>query len=345
MSTAIPRWVVVDDMNTDIQYSGPWFQDASGSQDSIGNFGPAYQSTLHGTKANASLAYAFSGTKVRVYGSNNLRNDSGVLDPVWECFVDKISIGATAPFQFAENNWVFCEQDALVDGPHVLTVNATVLKAQTFWVDQIQYVPSTSMALDQQAILIDSLDPQLELAYGQGWGALGGTANMTTQTGSLFNFDFTGISLSWYGFIPTELSHNATSGTYAVDGQTPVTFLLKGLPATSTTIYNQKFFQTPQLTAGQHKLVVTYQGSTQTTPLTLDYLVVQNGSIPSTGISSSTGVSSSAGPSATLGASNGSNIGKNSNNIGAIVGGIVGGLAIILLAILGYLYLRRRSKQ
>jgi len=59
------RLVVVDDTDPNINYIGPsWVQDTSGSQDTIGNFGPAYRSTLHGTKSSASLSYAFNGKLV-----------------------------------------------------------------------------------------------------------------------------------------------------------------------------------------------------------------------------------------------------------------------------------------
>lgn len=135
-----------------------------------------------------------SGTQVTVVGSNNILNNSGVLDPTWECFIDDISIGATTPFPFPENNWVFCDHASLLDGPHILTVNATILKNQTFWFDDIQYVPSASVPLDQATIGIDNLDKQLlESAYGTGWVALGNTANMTTVAGSIFTFNFTGM--------------------------------------------------------------------------------------------------------------------------------------------------------
>jgi hypothetical protein len=50
----------VDDVDSQIQYTGPWFPD-QGSQDSVGNFGPPYQSTMHGTISNASLSFAFHG--------------------------------------------------------------------------------------------------------------------------------------------------------------------------------------------------------------------------------------------------------------------------------------------
>ena len=115
-------------------------------------------------------------------------------------------------------------------------------------------------------------------------------------------------------------------------------FLLKGLPPNTTTIYNQKFFETSKMPAGQHKLVVTYLGNSQTTPLTLDYLVIQNGTITN----STTSGGSSGGSS---GDSNAGDIANKSNNIGAIVGGIVGGVVLIALAIFAFLYIRRRDKR
>ena len=114
-----------------------------------------------------------------------------MLDPTWECFVDNISIGASDPFPYAENNWEFCHQDTLVDGAHILTVNATVSKNQTFWIDNIQYVPSASVSLDHKAIVVDHLDPEMQ--YGAGWQSLGATANMTTAPGSVFLFNFIGM--------------------------------------------------------------------------------------------------------------------------------------------------------
>jgi len=110
-----------------------------------------------------------------------------------------------------------------------------------------------------------------------------------------------------------------------------VNFLLKGLQPNTATTYNQKFFETPKLSAGQHKLVVTYLGNSQTTPLTLDYLIVQNGTATN---------STSAG-----GSSGGANTGNKSSNIGPIVGGVVGGVVLITLAIIAFLYIRRRDRR
>ncbi|KAF4614875.1 hypothetical protein D9613_002561 [Agrocybe pediades] len=329
------RLIVVDDTDSAINYVGPWFQDNSGSQDHNGNYGPTYLSTLHGTTSSASLSYAFNGSQIKVWGTTNLRNDSGVLDPQWECFIDKISIGATAPFSAPENNWLLCEHDQLVDGPHVLTVNATVAKQQTFWFDQIQYIPSTDVPLQDKAVLVDNLDAALQFSHG--WAALGGTANLTLVPNASLTFEFVGVSMAWYGFIPVELPKASTTGEYSIDGGDPVSFLLKGLASDATTTeYNQKFFETATLPAGSHKIVVTYLGGAQFTPLTLDYLVVQNATS-----SSSTSSSSSSGQQPTSGSNTSSK--SNKTDAGAIAGGVVGGLVFLALAgLLAFFLLRRR---
>jgi hypothetical protein len=60
------RWVVVDDVDPAINYTGPWFKSPDqGSPDanSVGKrFGPAYRNSLHGTEKNASLSFAFNGS-------------------------------------------------------------------------------------------------------------------------------------------------------------------------------------------------------------------------------------------------------------------------------------------
>jgi len=60
MSSLEPRWIVVDDTDPAIEYVGPWFQD-TGSQDTVGSFGPAYLNSLHGTNQLASLSFSFNG--------------------------------------------------------------------------------------------------------------------------------------------------------------------------------------------------------------------------------------------------------------------------------------------
>jgi hypothetical protein len=59
MSTNAPRSIIIDNVDPSIQYIGPWSLDQG--SDSVGNFGPPYQSTLHSVQANASFSFAFNG--------------------------------------------------------------------------------------------------------------------------------------------------------------------------------------------------------------------------------------------------------------------------------------------
>ena len=60
MSTTV-RWISVDDTDPDIGYVGnSWFPDV-GSLDSIGNNGPPFLSTLHGTNSSASFTFNYTG--------------------------------------------------------------------------------------------------------------------------------------------------------------------------------------------------------------------------------------------------------------------------------------------
>ncbi|KAF9563380.1 hypothetical protein CPC08DRAFT_760934 [Agrocybe pediades] len=286
------RWVVVDDADPAIKYAGLWFEDF-GSLDSKGNFGPVYDGTLHGTNSSASLEYSFNGTQVTIYGTNNHLDTSGVLDPAWECFIDGISIGSANLVVTVENNWVLCEQDDLHDGAHMLSVNATT-KRQTFWFDSIRYRPSPTMSLESATVLVDNSDVGLQNSYSADWMPLFDIANMTNSAYATFSFNFTGISLAWYGLIPIDSAHPFqydTTGVYVLDGGTPTTFVLQRLRSDTVTQYNQKFFETPPLLPGPHNIVVTYLGNSATTPLTLDYLIIHNGTMPSRSSTASVDVS------------------------------------------------------
>ena len=123
-----------------------------------------------------------------------------------------------------------------------------------------------------------------------------------------------GISLTWLGYYNKSDTLLSTMATYSIDGQTPTSFSLHGVAGY---LLNQIIFQTPQLSSGSHKLDIAYQGNSQSTPLTLTALLVQSGNAAT----------------------------HNSINLGPIIGGVVGGLALLILAIFGCLFLRRRRKK
>ncbi|KAF8956126.1 hypothetical protein BDZ97DRAFT_205531 [Flammula alnicola] len=270
------RWVVVDDADSGIFYNGAWFADR-GTLDNLGNFGAPYLSTLHGTNSTASLTYAFTGTRVLITGTNQFVNPTGVS---WQCSVDN-QIFPSVPNSVPVNNLLLCEKDGLADGPHVITVNATVSNQETFWFDYVKYLPSPSVSLAQAAISIDSTDSGLQ--FDPGWKQFS-PGFETTQTSSKLSFNFTGVSLIYYGFYDPSLPFDASShtATYAIDGQTPIPFdaiiNASSLTTKPTGVrYNQVLFETAKLPAGPHTLEVEYLGTNATTPLTFEFLVVQNG--------------------------------------------------------------------
>ncbi|KAG6826442.1 hypothetical protein H0H92_015769 [Tricholoma furcatifolium] len=314
------RQVVVDDSDSQLQYSGQgWFAD-QGSEDNVGNYGPTYENTLHGTKENG------DSSSITVWGTTALiKIDNGTTwDPSWECFVDNVSIGSTAPFQYPENNWVLCGSSSFSDGQHTLTLKVST-SGNTFWFDYITYVPSPSVSLQSAVIMVQNTDP--DVIYGSGWGALAGFANETSTVGSQVKFNFIGTGFAWYGFIPNEYPHNEAQASYSIDGGSSTTFTLNGLPsANSVTLYNQLFFTTPSLSAGSHSITVTYNGGAgSATPFTLDYILLNNVSIPSTSASGASGAGSTAvGGSATGTTSVGGS--KPGTSVGATVSGAtVGG--------------------
>ncbi|KAF5344753.1 hypothetical protein D9756_011073 [Leucocoprinus leucothites] len=332
------RWVVIDDADPGLDYSGTWFSDTTGSQDNVGNFGPPYLDTLHGIRADGSVSLQFNGTAVQVWGTNDVVNFDTNPDPTLQCFIDGTSIGRDTPFQFGENNWKLCGTSGLPDGSHTLQIQVKVQSSsQTFWLDQIRYIPSPTLPLDNKTILIENDDPAIQ--FDAQWRSLGGTANLTNEQGSVAQVTFVGTSISWYAFIPTEFAHNASQGSWSMDGGEENMFLLKGLPTDSkTTIYNQKYFTTPDFPAGPHSLAVTFHGSGQTTPLCLDYLYVKNGSFPAT--------HSSTPDAANTGTSNSDNGGASGGTpVGAIVGGVIGGLAFLLCLAAALLFFKRRRQK
>jgi hypothetical protein len=89
-----------------------------------------------------------------------------------------------------------------------------------------------------------------------------------------------GVSFTWYGFYEARFPFAVSTASYAIDGAAPVDFTLNGVTAQQTSVqYSQVFFTTETLSPGNHKVVVTYNGNANTTPLGLQVVIVQNGTI------------------------------------------------------------------
>ena len=121
-----------------------------------------------------------------------------------------------------------------------------------------------------------------------------------------------------------------------INGSEPIPFTIPELdPAINTSLSNQKFFETEYLPLGTHRLFVSYRSNgRRSTPLTLDYLLVQNATGPGRGMGtgSANGTSSEGGSSKTT-------------PVGLIVGLVCGVLGLLLIVGLGTVFYRRRKAE
>jgi hypothetical protein len=89
-----------------------------------------------------------------------------------------------------------------------------------------------------------------------------------------------GVSFKWYGFYDARFPFAVSTASYSIDGAAPVNFTLNGVTAQQTSVqYSQVFFTTDTLSPGNHKVEVTYNGNANTTPLSVEVIIVQNGTI------------------------------------------------------------------
>nr|GAT60394.1 predicted protein [Mycena chlorophos] len=328
----VVRQRIVDDADPSIQYgSQGWFM-ADPTTLTGGNFGPIYNGTTHATKSNATLSYAFSGTSMSVYGTIAIVNNTGVVDPTWSCLVDGVAM-STSTFAFFENHWLLCSQDTLAVGSHVLDVQVHS-SGTPFYVDFLEYTPLANDTFESAVLLYESTDEAV--SFSSGWTDLGGE-NATQSAGASVALNFHGTSVTMRGYVPSQLAHNATWATYAIDDGAPVNFTLNGLRDNATE-YNVVFFTTPELESADHNLVVTYGGSTAHTPLVLgDFLVTNTSSSASSSSSSSTPA-----PTPSVAASASSHKGRP---VGAIAGGVAGGILLLLAVFLVLCFRRRRGRR
>ncbi|KAF5345412.1 hypothetical protein D9756_010996 [Leucocoprinus leucothites] len=168
------RWVVIDDTDPDLDYNGTWFPATTGRQDNVGNFGPPYLDTLRGITTDGSVSFQFNGTAIEVRGTNDVVNFDMNPDPTLECFVDGTSLGRETSSEFAENNPRLCGTSGLLDGSHTLQIQVRMQSpSRTFWLDQIRYIPSPTLPLDNKTILIENDDPAIQLdAQWRSWAGL-----------------------------------------------------------------------------------------------------------------------------------------------------------------------------
>ncbi|KDR69472.1 hypothetical protein GALMADRAFT_145510 [Galerina marginata CBS 339.88] len=135
-----------------------------------------------------------------------------------------------------------------------------------------------------------------------------------------------------------------TGPSYSIDGAPPVSFLLPGALGPVTQL-NQIIFQIGKLPPGQHHLKVT---NSPTTPLTLQYLVIENATIPNPAPINGTGVKPlgqpiTSPPSNPVSHSNSTP--KSKFPIAAVTGAVVSGIIIMTALVIVIIILKRRARK
>ncbi|KAH9484869.1 hypothetical protein JR316_0001771 [Psilocybe cubensis] len=345
-----PPIIVVDDTDTNlITYTGSWASTNTTEFDLLGHSGRPFEGTLHRTSSNASLTFTFNGTFVAFYGT---LNESSPLPtpgvPSVQCIILLKNIFITTGFSEVGNNQQFCILDRpLDDEEHTIIVNIIYpinndhnSYPHSFWFDMIQYRALTPTQVNNSRALIPPPDPRMR--FGPGWTPsfngpiqFNSGGNRTNVKNSTFTMQFIGTSLSWFGYMDQSITTEATTASYAIDDETPTIFNINASnPALKILDTNVLFFQTPKFAYGHHTLTVIYNGDVEdnSTPLTLNYVVIQNSSSSST-------VPSLDSPSTSSTSPNSSNSRKD---LAPIIGGTLGSLAFIVASVV-ILILRRRK--
>ncbi|KAF7288874.1 hypothetical protein MIND_01403200 [Mycena indigotica] len=346
----MPRRIVVDDASPRIQYGPGWAPADIAPLNKMGNYGPVFRGTTHRTAADgAQLRFAFAGTGVRVAGSIDvIKLANGTRDPTWACTVDGKAIGQQNPtFGFPENNWELCAsaQGDLPPGEHTLEVTVHTA-GRPFYLDGITYRPEEDA--DGPGAIVEYTNTDANVTFsGAGWRRWG-AQNVTNASRAQVALDFYGTEVTMMGFIPIELAHSATSASYVIDGADPRPITLAGIaPGITVSQCNAVIFSAAGLAPAPHRLVLTYHGDAQHTPLPVGVFHVNAGSPAGGPAPSFTNTATGSTPSP-LATSTSASPGRHApNHTALIVGLVLGGLAILAIMIITgtALCLRRRRAE
>ncbi|KAF8896515.1 hypothetical protein BD779DRAFT_1668287 [Infundibulicybe gibba] len=331
-TTTLPRRVIVDDTDPRIQYSihRTW------SSVFVPETNETFRTTFHTSNGSllenfTNLSFRFRGSSPLVFGYNPQTQHV--------CSVNGTGIGpapVTTDSLSQDNSALLCDGTQFTEeGEYTLTLNVTGLPPDPelpLCFDYITYIPPASAQAEPATVLVDKSDPAI--SYVGNWtttDASYDSAIFTQTTGSHLIFNFTGTSVSWIGFIPTQPV--GANYTYSVDGGK--SRLLSLHPSPFNNLSSQIFFTSPSLSYGLHSLVVEKTGGDTGALLTLNNFMVTNGSaltpssLPPPIASSSPPPIASSVPTPSTSA-NGPNL--NTSILGAIIGGVIGGIVILCIA-------------
>ncbi|KAF9038582.1 hypothetical protein BJ165DRAFT_399678 [Panaeolus papilionaceus] len=272
------RWIVVDNTDNGLTYSGSWSPVSGAPYDHHGNFGRTYLTTLQSlTSGQGTISYTFRGNSGRVHGTNNIMKRDGNIDPTWECVLDGRSFQMPNSFPYVENNWILCEWSGVSDGTHTLTITARS-NGRAFLFDYFIYTPSTSQTRQNVVTGVSWRDSSVQ--YGAGWGAFGGAGYQGKEPGATLTFPFYGTGITFMGLTPIEPPPGESQAEYFIDDQSCTRFTVPG--RSSTAEFHRIFFRMGSVSLGYRTLTVVYRGQTSLMPLVFGHFLRQKGALITT---------------------------------------------------------------
>ncbi|KAH6902408.1 hypothetical protein BKA70DRAFT_1520723 [Coprinopsis sp. MPI-PUGE-AT-0042] len=346
MSNGFRRIELVRSPNAGLAFTGPWVQRQA--EDELSG----YTVTSSGL-----MSFSFEGSEVHLTGHYTVPLGQERATPTLNCYVDEQL--TTINYGVEGVNAYSCSWNGTdaTDGAHSFRANlafpvgaagddSTAIEAS---IDSIRYLPSATNPefLTQGAsVLYGNTDPHID--YAGAWETLrenGEVVSVATRQGAAMTAVFTGNSVTWYGWLPAGSATGQSSASYSIDGGEPVTFQWdRG----ASTRRREEFFRVEGLSIDAHNLTVVHQDSQSGPPLILDYLLVDNGkyrieaerpspsTLPVQDASSSNGTPPSDTPPPSSP--------PHKPPIGGIVGGVIGALAVVVLAVLAFLWIRMKKK-
>ncbi|PPQ65172.1 hypothetical protein CVT24_011035 [Panaeolus cyanescens] len=314
------RWIVVDNADSGLSYSGAWSSVSGAPYDPHGNFGRTYRTNLQSlTSGQGTISYTFQGTSGRVYGTNNIEERNGNIDPTWSCALDGRPLQMPNSFPYAENNWILCEFSGVSDGTHTITITARS-NGRAFLFDYFIYTPSSSRTLTNVVTGVGWRDSAVQ--YDSGWDQWGGAGFQGKEPGGTLTFPFYGTGITFMGLTPIEGAPGETEAEYFIDSQSPVRFTVPGRDV--TTHFHRVFFRSGSVPLGHHTLTVVYRGNTGRMPLVLTNFFVESSTFPPPAARSPTTVGNGGNTNAGGGGGGGASNGGNTSGAGS--GGGASGL-------------------
>lgn len=206
------------------------------------------------------------------------------------------------------------------------------------------------------ALIFDDRDPLISYTGGV-WVQSGiaveynGTTTYSYQKGATASLKFSGTGVSVWGTLSE--AYGLPISSYSIDGGYPTIDIAKTV---QTTQYQRLFFQSTELTASSHTLVIIMHSDNTT--IFLDFIAVTplvTASITTTSTVTTTtstvtvtlSAKSISVPSSTpvLSPTPSPQVVSSTNNVPSIAGGVVGSLALLVFAFIAFMFLRRKKIQ